>query len=165
MKKIILFGTILFTLGGHGVSRVGGGKIQSVDSEFEAELPPSYAQIIQSDAKRIIAKGPSMFAGSRGLIDLNLYISEFSEFFSELKDLGPQEFKDAMGINGWSEFGTFDACIVGLKQTNADLASYLFTWGAGKGFVINTPNVQPSDSTVHFILKSLRLMPGACSWK
>lgn len=163
--KFVVIPLILFSLLSHAVSRVGGGKIQSQLSDFEMELPAEYQVLQQVGVEQVMARGPIMYSANGGYIDLKIFISEFVHYFKNIQHLNPEDLTKWMAQANWQEFATADHCVRGFKQTNNTLASYVFTWGSGKGFVLNMANVSVSDTTVQQMLSTLRLAPGACSWK
>lgn len=169
MKLFKLLGLLalicLFAGSVHAVSRVGGGKVRSQSSGFEMLLPAEYFRVENLGTTAVLARGPIFFHGRMGRIEAFIRISEFMNDFSDARELSRNELEQRLQAAEWTHFQMPDACIAGFKNVNGPLISYIFTWGGGKGFVVNTSNLKNSDDSVQLMLQSLQLDPGSCAWK
>jgi len=146
------------------VSRVGGGKIQSHFSGFELVMTAPFDKL-QDYQGGIVANGPNTFSPQLGMFRQFIEISEFSDEFKDAVLLSKNELVDRMSKSKWIEVPASITCAVELRQDHGNVAASLVTWGQGRGFVIKGPRSPQVERTIQAILKSVKTINGACTWK
>jgi hypothetical protein len=165
MRPLIIFTSLLIAATSLGVSRIGGGKVSSMSSQFEMTVSESFFDI-QQIGSVVMANGPfGMFSGGQ-MAQQFLQIREFSDLFSSAANLNRQETEAYFTSRGWQHEALLsNSCIDIYSYKNNSTAGFVATWGAGKGLHV----VGPLTDLVMFALedswKTIALQPGACSWK
>jgi len=155
---------LCWSISGHAVSRVGGGKIQSHTSGFELTVPAPFDDL-QTYQQGIVARGPSTISPQLGMIRQFIEISEFSGEFKDAVLLSKSELVDRMSKSKWLEVPASISCAVELRLGSGNVAASLVTWGQGRGFVIKGPRSPQVERTIQAILKSVKTIHGACTWQ
>lgn len=166
MKKYFLLGLLFLAQGTFAVSRVGGGKVQSQSSGFEMSVPLGYDRVESYGIDAVIAKGPQAYIRNQGVVELFVRIAEFEREFPDAKKMTAPELSQRFTLAGWQQVTEFNfPCVLIFTRNQGSLVSYIATWGAGKGFVLNGPAMDSVDISMREMLGTLKLEAGSCSWK
>ncbi|KYG62472.1 hypothetical protein AZI86_16705 [Bdellovibrio bacteriovorus] len=147
------------------VSRVGGGKVRSQFSGFALTIPSEYFRVEASGENAVIARGPMFFGSATGRIEAFIRISEFSTYFADAQDLTADQLEQRLSKSGWIRVHWQGTCEKVFKNESGGVLSYVVTWGAGRGFVINASKLEYSERSIAAMLASLEIEPGSCAWK
>lgn len=146
------------------VSRVGGGKVSSIGSGFEADIPTLFQQshVIDDNSVRLI--GPplpeSKRLGMRPLIELY----EFSEHYPELANLSREEVYDYFTQRQWQDRQHNNECVLWMQGQTPTSHFAIVTWGQGKGMLVMGTAGHNVRNAMLKLLESVRLQEGACAW-
>lgn len=164
MKSFLVGAIFLCALTSLGVSRVGGGKVSSLSSQFEMVVPEPFSNLEQID-QMVIANGPLM--GGHGIpTPLFLHIREFSDYYSDLRTLSRVELESYFLTRGFKKENlNTDPCLEIFSFENTTTTGAVATWGNGQGVTLTGANAEIVALTLRSALQSLVLNPGACAWK
>ncbi|WP_413586244.1 hypothetical protein [Bdellovibrio sp. HCB274] len=166
MKNIILLILLTTTwapLSG-AVSRVGGGKINSLSSGFEMDAPESFLNIKATGRDSVRAEGPPTYVMGRGVMTQFIDIGEFRNEFPDFVDYSANDIQSRLERSAWSVVSNSD-CILIMKSNDPQITAYIATWGLGKGFVLKGRSLPDVDKAMTGFINSLVLTPGSCAWK
>ena len=162
---IITLFLLVAALSAQAVSRIGGGKIQSVRSGFEMNISGLFKIAdIQNDSVRCLRPVSINQRGLTSSMGTQFFeISEFSNEFADATSLSAEKIVARFEKSGWKKISSPSCQVVMKLHTNGAIA-YLATWGSGKGFVMKgTPTAQ-TEQVMREALTSLTIS-GGCSWK
>lgn len=163
--KILLsiFILLLSTVHSWGVSRVGGGKISSTHSLFEMEIPAQFSDIEQGQ-DFVLANGPRSF-GSRQRVLQFIQVREFTSSFDTPEATDRGTIKKFFEDRQWDPYPVTESCVEAFAYTTATTTGLALSWGQGKGIILEGPLTPLVQQAMDEAIQSLKLLPGACSWK
>ena len=164
MKILITLMSMAWAIPGLCVSRVGGGKIQSVPSGFEITIPNPFSNIKES-SNGLRAVGPIALVPAQGLQRQFIEISEFAADFPDTVSLGRESLMKRLLQSKWIEFRSSHECVLALKSHENGVFALLLTWGDGKGFTLKGPLSTEVEEAATKVVSSLVLDSEVCSWK
>jgi hypothetical protein len=164
MKNFLAFTTVLLSaLAVHAVSRIGGGKVSSVDSGFEIKVAQPFLGLDQLQ-DIIMANGPIGFNNNQ-LVSQFILIKEFSVQFEDLKNESRESIKDFFRKASWTSILSTNPCVEAFTYTNDSTTGTAMTWGDGKGIILQGPATPMVEQAIEETRQSAALVPGACAWK
>jgi len=162
MKSVIL-ALVLMALSAFGVSRVGGGKVNSYASGFELEVPQEFLNMEQYPDV-IVANGPMLISNSTPMLQF-IQIREFKNYYAAQATLSRAEMETYFTSRRLVKLtGVPDPCMDAYAFDNRGTTGLVVTWGDGKGVTLTGPSSPLVKSAVESILQSMTLVPGACAW-
>ncbi len=166
MRKILLIITLLIagTTLARAVSRVGGGKINSLSSEFEMVIPQAFMNLSATGSQSVRAEGPPVYVLGRGVTQQFVDVTEFKDEFADFTNYSALEIRDTLEQSSWRVVSE-NGCALIMKNNDPRIVAYIGTWGAGKGFVLKGYNLPGVDQAMIDLLGSLKITPGSCAWK
>lgn len=157
---------ILGVSSGQAVSRVGGGKVRSQSSGFEATLPNLFGQLTPLSSDSVRAMGPAVYIAGFGPSTQFVDISEFASEFPDGVLLSREDLRQRFLAAEWTEGSMTEACVLQLQNRSSNqVAAMIVTWGQGRGFVLKGPRLPEVEAAMQSILQSLKLDVAGCSWK
>jgi phosphoribosylformimino-5-aminoimidazole carboxamide ribonucleotide (ProFAR) isomerase len=169
MKTFLLIATIILTKTsvGNAVSRVGGGKVSSQQSDFEMTFNLSFQQLDQN-GKSVKGIGSVVFAslgiGSQPITQF-YELTEFADEFPDAVTLTKSELIERFSKSQWHEVPSPSACAVLLRTNNRGVIAYIMNSGEGKGFVLKGTNTPETELLMENAIKTLVISEGGCKWK
>lgn len=167
MKSILTVTVALFFTASFAgaVSRIGGGKIQSVSSGFEMNVNLLFSPAdIQNDSVRCLGPISVIQRGANATMGTQYFeVSEFAREFPDATSANSQELITRFEKSGWKAQPS-ENCNTVLRLRTDGAVAYIVTWGSGKGFVMKgTPTAQ-TEQAMREALLSLKIN-GGCAWK
>jgi hypothetical protein len=164
MKRLLLLGISLCALTSWGVSRIGGGKISSLESKFDMNMPAPFADLQQS-GNIVIANGP-VIVRNGPLEQQFIQIREFKDYYASLASTNRADIEVYFKTRHFQRLNLNpDPCIDAYEFSNESTAGIVATWGDGKGLTMTGPRSDLVITASRQALASLQLQPGACAWK
>ncbi|WP_142698815.1 hypothetical protein [Bdellovibrio sp. ZAP7] len=165
MKRPILLAILLASTTSHAVSRVGGGKVRSLRSGFEASIESLFVTT-QSSEQMVRCSGPiGPIRQTKSFSTGTQYfeISEFADEFTNATALSKKQLTDRFEKSQWQEVKKAQ-CDLTLKQRTSGVVAYIVTWGHGKGFVMKGTDSPDTNRAMDKVLATLKIT-SECSWK
>lgn len=145
------------------VSRIGGGKVGSLSSNFEMEVAAPFTDLKQL-SETVLANGPPGI-GPNGFSSQFIEIREFREYFSEIENSSKLETQTFFAARGWEQNQSIKTCVEAYAFENATATGAALTWGSGKGVILQGPATANVKIAIQQMIVTLKLLPGACAWK
>jgi hypothetical protein len=160
---IFLILPLLVAAHAFGVSRIGGGKVSSQESGFALEMASPFLTLDQY-GNSVLAQGPMAIAQGRN-ISQYVQVSEFADFFKNLKSEARDGVRNFFAKNAWDPVPSPNACVEIYTYANTSATGTVLIWGADKGVVLQGPATPQVLDAIQKTANSLQLQPGACAWK
>ncbi|MBO9666261.1 MAG: hypothetical protein J7501_05560, partial [Bdellovibrio sp.] len=166
IMKGLLFVLLTLPTWSFAVSRVGGGKVRSLNSGFELNVQsPFMVATLEKESVRCL--GPDAITVNNGtLISLNQYfeITEFNNEFENVNSLDKEQLIHRFQDSGWSEQSSSMSCALSMRYEQDGAVAYFITWGKGKGLAIKGTDTSDTVKMIENALKTLQV-PTGCEWR
>lgn len=148
----------------HGISRSGGGKMESFELGFEADIPANYPRV-----NPVVNRGLRLWSGvtyGTPTISADSFVElrEFESEFPELSTFGRTAVSDKFSDLTWTRIKHPAPCLEVFEKKTATVRSVVVLWGPGRGVVILSGRKPSSESAMDEIINSISLSPGSCQW-
>jgi hypothetical protein len=163
-SSIFIIALMLASIG-HAVSRVGGGKIQSLESGFEFSIDSAFktSQVTEDSVQCL---GPVGIIRQETTVSAGTQYFEVSEFRTEFPDataLTKKELIARFEKSNW-QAAQSQACELVLRSYSPGIVAYIVTWGSGKGFVIKGTDSADTQRAIQKAFETLKVT-SECQWK
>ena len=148
IQLAVLSGFLGFASLGNAVSRVGGGKIQSMKSGFELSVAPLFKTAdVPQETVRCLGPIGMIQQGFQVNMGIQYFeVAEFSNEFSDATNLSKQDLVARFSKSEWKEIYSSE-CPLTMKLKNEAVTAYFVTWGNGKGFVMKGTTTSLTEQT------------------
>lgn len=160
--NLIVSGLLLWTPPTWAVSKVGGGTLSNEDVGFYCSIPLGYQTFYVAPDQDVKMDAPH---GGRGSFVIPRFLVAHMLENEQPEWVGKtdaSEFANHFAAAGWTRVPHVEPCVEQWEKPGTGALTRVLSWGDGRGVIFVGPS-QYND--VRQIADSLRLVPGACSWK
>lgn len=155
---------LIYSMWAHGISRSGGGKMESFELGFEADIPANYPRV-----NPVVNRGLRLWSGvtyGTPTISADSFVElrEFEIEFPELSTFDRPTVTDKFADLTWTRIKSPATCLEAFEKKTATVHSVVVLWGPGRGVVILSGRKPSSESAMNEIIGSISLSPGSCQW-
>lgn len=165
--KLLILGSLLLPIFSYPISRIGGGKVNSNLSLFQAELSLFYQKVQTGNEVIHLYSLPPGLGGMTRADQGKLFLAEFSDIFPRAVEFSREEtteYFSALGFVNLTENYNLDDCIEIYYKDSQTTNQFVLTWGNGRGFQINLTKDAQTQYEGQRLIESVVLLDGACSW-
>lgn len=165
MKPIIILAIMILSTFTHGASRVGGGTLSNDTDKYEMDLAPAFtqAELLPNEVVRLL--GPTGITSMRFSAPQLIQIYRFEESNAAASATDRTALVVFFNNNNWQIGNHTDICIDVYSKKTQSAVTYNVVWGNQSGATLVGQNTKLIEASIEQMIKSIRLLPGACSWK
>lgn len=165
MRSFIILTIMILSNFTHGASRVGGGVLSNDKDKYEMDLAPAFtkAELLPNEAVRLI--GPAGLQPMTFGVPHMIQVYRFADSNAAARSTSRTHLQAFLKQNGWQTGTHLNTCVdIYMKATNSAVTA-IAVWGNQSGATLVGQKTNLVQASIEKMVKSIRLLPGACAWR